>query len=219
MAKPQYSGPWQRLRKQILERDAYLCQIRNPRCTTHATHVDHIQPVTDGGAWWDPTNLRAACKNCNLGRNHGNPDDRWRKARTQITLVHGPPGINKRQYINAKPGDLIIDYDELAAALNLENGSDHKVVSAARSAILRTLRRGQVAAARAFIISSNPKAEQIFPCHTTQLIDPGVEAVAAAIRSAHGSSPTARTLLQLANTWYASRTRGAIQSTTTSRDW
>jgi hypothetical protein len=216
MAKPQYSGPWQRLRKQILERDQYLCQIQAPRCTTHATHVDHITPVTDGGAWWDTNNLRAACKNCNLGRNTQSPDDRWRKAKTHITLVMGPPGINKQHHIDTKPGDLIIDYDELAAALNIQGDTQHKnIVMAARKAVLRELRHGRVNTARAFIISSNPKAAEFFPYHTLKIVDPGYDATMHAITQ-HRNQPGLR---QAAIDWY--RTYGAEppRSTSTSRDW
>ena len=50
MTKPQYSGPWRRIRAQVLERDDGLCQIRGPRCTGVATAVDHIIPVARGGS-------------------------------------------------------------------------------------------------------------------------------------------------------------------------
>ena len=30
-----------------------------------ATSVDHIDPVVEGGEFYDPANLRAACKGCN----------------------------------------------------------------------------------------------------------------------------------------------------------
>lgn len=218
MAKPQYSGPWQRLRKQILNRDQYLCQIQAPRCTTHATHVDHIQPVTDGGAWWDPNNLRAACKNCNLGRNTQNPNDRWRKAKTHITLVLGPPHYDKRPHINAKPGDLIIDYDELASALNLEgNVNTRGIVQATRRAAIRALQRGQVDVARAFIISSNPRGDEFLPYHTLQIVDPGEQQVLNLLRQQRSTSDQRDRV----RAWYVGR--GSRYSTapvsTSSRNW
>lgn len=52
----------------ILERDSHECQIRGPRCTGTATDVDHIIPWSEGGAWYDDANLRAACAPCNRGR-------------------------------------------------------------------------------------------------------------------------------------------------------
>ncbi len=56
---------WHRLRLLILDRDRNQCQIRGPRCKQTATEVDHILPPVEGGSFWDPTNLRAACKPCN----------------------------------------------------------------------------------------------------------------------------------------------------------
>ncbi|MGY6501633.1 MAG: HNH endonuclease [Acidimicrobiales bacterium] len=44
------------------------CEIRGPGCTTAATHLDHIIPVSQGGAWFDPSNVRPACRTCNLRR-------------------------------------------------------------------------------------------------------------------------------------------------------
>jgi 5-methylcytosine-specific restriction endonuclease McrA len=61
---------WRNLRKLILNRDNYRCQIEGPGCTRWATHVDHIDP--QGGDL--PANLRAACEHCNTSR--GNRDDR-----------------------------------------------------------------------------------------------------------------------------------------------
>ena len=69
MRKPQYTGPWQALRRKILARDGGLCQIQAPGCTLRATQVDHIVPVAKGGPWWEPSNLRSACARCNNGRN------------------------------------------------------------------------------------------------------------------------------------------------------
>ena len=55
---------WKRLRKTVLERDGYECQIRGYRCKGQATEVDHIVPHIAGGDE-QLTNLRAACKPCN----------------------------------------------------------------------------------------------------------------------------------------------------------
>ncbi len=70
MSKPQYGGPWKRIRQEILERDGYVCQIRGQRCTVTAEHVDHIVPVYLGGPWYDHGNLRAACARCNTSRSY-----------------------------------------------------------------------------------------------------------------------------------------------------
>jgi 5-methylcytosine-specific restriction protein A len=67
--KPWYQGPWRKIRLEILERDRHRCQIKGPGCTGEALEVDHILPVSLGGAWWDPENLRASCSRCNNARN------------------------------------------------------------------------------------------------------------------------------------------------------
>lgn len=49
----------------MLARDRYRCRLRLDGCTGHATHRDHIIPVSKGGP--DTlANSQAACENCNL---------------------------------------------------------------------------------------------------------------------------------------------------------
>ena len=63
---PQLTTPaWRKLRLAVLDRDRWLCQIKGPDCARYATQVDHIVARADGGAMWDTTNLRAACRACN----------------------------------------------------------------------------------------------------------------------------------------------------------
>ncbi len=72
MARRVYDSPaWRTVRLAVLERDGHRCQIGGPRCTQHATEVDHIVAIDDGGAPYDPQNLRAACKRCNSARRVG----------------------------------------------------------------------------------------------------------------------------------------------------
>jgi 5-methylcytosine-specific restriction protein A len=68
MAKPQYRGPWQSLRRAVLARDNHECQLKGPRCTGRATQVDHVIPIADGGSWWSMGNLVASCARCNFGK-------------------------------------------------------------------------------------------------------------------------------------------------------
>jgi 5-methylcytosine-specific restriction endonuclease McrA len=84
---PQYRGQrWRTLRLHVLERDGWVCQLCfepiDPHArarTARAPVVDHIIPVSAGGAWHDPTNLRAAHWGCNGARaNNG------RKARAPV---------------------------------------------------------------------------------------------------------------------------------------
>lgn len=63
------------LRRVVLARDAYRCQLKLPGCTTIATTVDHIRSREVAGDGED--NLRAACAWCNMSRGKpgkGDPD-------------------------------------------------------------------------------------------------------------------------------------------------
>jgi hypothetical protein len=238
--RPEYRGAWPRIRKAILERDNHTCQIRAARCTTHATHVDHIIPVTQGGPWWEPTNLRAACQNCNLGRIDHKRNERWRKANTHITLVVGPPYAGKTTHAktHAKPGDIIIDYDEIKKGLqnlmapqNLEATQNlrgtqnfrgtpqqddplHTMAMATRNSMLKALREGTLKTTGAFIISANPGAETIFPYHKIVVVDPGQAEVLARV----ATDPDSRHLTRLVHEWYRTRSRQGV-TPTTSREW
>ena len=186
---PAYRGPWTTVRKSILKRDNHQCQIRAPKCTGIATQVDHIIPITKGGAWWDPDNLRAACAHCNNQRVDRKQDDRWQTTDTHITLIVGPPGTPKPT-IGAQPGDLIIDYDNIADALTIGdqiNPALHQAANTARNAVLRDLRKGRIKTSRAYIISSNPEAERMFPYHTVRVIDPGIEEALVNVRRLSGN--------------------------------
>ncbi len=211
MAKPQYSGPWQRLRPQILARDGGTCQIGAPGCTTIATQVDHITPVHAGGAWYDPANLRAACANCNNRRPDNRRTEQWRTAKTRIVLVTGPPAAGKTTWVgdNKGPNDLVVDYDQLAGAIggtsnpthDAPNNPLHEPTLDARNAILRGLRQGKYNMGRAWIISANPKAEEMFPYHRVVVIDPGKDEVMRRLDAA-GRPLRYR---QLVADWYATR--------------
>ena len=59
-----YGWVWQRLRPAILARDGWRCWI----CGNPANTVDHVVALAEGGAPYDPANLRAACRPCNCRR-------------------------------------------------------------------------------------------------------------------------------------------------------
>ena len=57
------TAEWRKLRLEILRRDQYTCYL----CGTPEAHeVDHIRPRSKGGAEYDPENLAAVCRRCNL---------------------------------------------------------------------------------------------------------------------------------------------------------
>jgi 5-methylcytosine-specific restriction endonuclease McrA len=57
----------EKIRKAVLVRDNYECQIRGDGCLGSANTVDHIHPKAWGGRA-TPDNLRAACKPCNQSK-------------------------------------------------------------------------------------------------------------------------------------------------------
>jgi 5-methylcytosine-specific restriction endonuclease McrA len=69
MAKTPYAcSGWRKVRRYVLARDNFECQVREPGCKRIANVADHVRPWKQGGAWLDPTNLRASCKSCNTAR-------------------------------------------------------------------------------------------------------------------------------------------------------
>ena len=61
------TAAWRRLRKEILDRDGWVCMIAGPGCRWDADIVDHIFPVAWGGND-APENLRAACGTCHAAK-------------------------------------------------------------------------------------------------------------------------------------------------------
>lgn len=57
--------PWRRVRDQVMRRDGNLCQpCHRAGRLTLATEVDHITPLSQGGADLDQANLEAICATC-----------------------------------------------------------------------------------------------------------------------------------------------------------
>ena len=56
-----------RLRFEILKRDGFKCRYCGSPPRGKALHIDHVVPVALGGSN-DPSNLVAACADCNLGK-------------------------------------------------------------------------------------------------------------------------------------------------------
>ena len=51
------------VRRHILNRDHWTCQLRYPGCTGHAPIADHITPVAEGGTD-QHSNGQAVCASC-----------------------------------------------------------------------------------------------------------------------------------------------------------
>ncbi|MGK2950138.1 MAG: HNH endonuclease [Acidimicrobiales bacterium] len=85
MSTPYAHPDWKPTRLRILERDAHRCQINLAKCRIKATAVDHIVDWRDGGSWFDPDNLRAACVSCNTSQRNTRVATRARAHRGEPT--------------------------------------------------------------------------------------------------------------------------------------
>jgi len=76
---------WRRVRKYVLARDGYMCQLRcSKNCKGTANSADHIRRPEDGGAIFDPQNLQAACVSCNTAKRNQQAAHRsrsWERAK------------------------------------------------------------------------------------------------------------------------------------------
>lgn len=72
---------WQKLRWQILERDAYTCQYCGQFAPNVVLEVDHKTAVADGGTN-DPSNLVTSCRSCNQGKEYS-----FRPTRIAVSVV------------------------------------------------------------------------------------------------------------------------------------
>jgi len=70
---------WRRMRKEVMERDAWTCQY----CGEPAEHIDHIIPRLHGGRD-EHDNLVAACATCNCSKGARTPEEAGMMLRRRI---------------------------------------------------------------------------------------------------------------------------------------
>ena len=78
----------QALTAYVLDRDGRVCRMLladGTECGAVATTADHRVPISEGGAMWDPANLRAACGPCNYRGGAAITNER-RRTRDAVTL-------------------------------------------------------------------------------------------------------------------------------------
>lgn len=59
---------WNRVRRVIYERDGGICMNCGKPVKPDNFHVDHIDPICNGGAEWLLSNLELNCQKCNLSK-------------------------------------------------------------------------------------------------------------------------------------------------------
>lgn len=105
-----------KLRFTIFSRDNYTCRYCGRQSDAVVLHVDHVQPVCDGGTN-DPENLITSCADCNLGKGGRSPSqaapteaDRLRLAQERneqaAAFVAAKVAVEER----AKMRALVLDY-------------------------------------------------------------------------------------------------------------
>lgn len=123
--------------------------------------ADHVDPIGLGGP--QSGVLAVLCKSCNSAKQDSLPPPSV--PGLTVTLIAGPPCGGKSTYLlkHAAPGDLVVDYDALAVALQ-PAGTSHGHVEAhkyfiweARDAVLERLRLGSHGVRNAWVIASAPK--------------------------------------------------------------
>ena len=57
---------WKRVRQVVYERDGHNCMKCGKNVRKDSFHVDHIRPISKGGAEYSLENLQLLCPSCNL---------------------------------------------------------------------------------------------------------------------------------------------------------
>lgn len=159
-----YRDPrWARLRDQVLSEQP-LCACG---CGSGSTVVDHIRDHRgDPDLAFDRANCQGMAKVCHDRKTAGEHlADTGQLA--PVIVVAGPPCSGKTTYVqaHATPGDLVVDYDQLAAALGSPDTHDHPealhpFALEAREAVLARLRRPNHLR-RAWLVTTSHTPEQL----------------------------------------------------------
>ena len=62
---------WMVVRKHAIERDGHACVNCGGTSASRTLEVDHVVPLSAGGAPFDLSNLRTLCRHCHTRRHHG----------------------------------------------------------------------------------------------------------------------------------------------------
>lgn len=114
-----------RLRYEILRRDNFQCRYCGATAPDAKITVDHVRPVALGGTD-DPSNLVAACDDCNAGKSSATPDhallddvradsELWEQAKAAAA-----EGRRANKYVGFV--DEIADFDEAWTTWTYEDG-------------------------------------------------------------------------------------------------
>lgn len=98
-----------RTRYEVLRRDNHACRYCGGKAPDVALVVDHVLPVALGGSD-DPSNLVAACRDCNAGKASSSPDEtlvadvkaddlRWKAALARVAKARARQRKKRDEYV------------------------------------------------------------------------------------------------------------------------
>ena len=134
-----------RLRYEIPRRDNHTCRCCGESAPDVKLTVDHVVPVSLGGSD-DPTNLVAACPDCNAGKSSSGPDAplvadvdddaiRWARAIVMAAEVHWQQDADDRAF-SQQFFDQMTDMFVHDRKLKVPNLEAHGGTSGARQSLL-----------------------------------------------------------------------------------
>lgn len=182
-----------KLTRAVIDYYGPVCWLKLPGCTRLATTKDHVIPVDLGG---DDSmdNLRPACNKCN-GKRQNLAISGIDPGGITVVVVCGPPAAGKSSWVTerAKPADVVIDLDRLAAALRTGTVTDthgypqhirNIAIGARKAAIARALRTRYPCTV--YLIHAVPAREQLQQYarlhYRIVTLDPGRAEVEARVR-------------------------------------
>lgn len=111
-----YDARWERARADYLARHPLCAEGLRQWRSELATVVDHVRPHRGNRErFWSAENWQGLCEECH-NRKTGREANLGMYARYVVT---GPPGAGKTTWVNRrrKPGDVVWDYDQVAATI------------------------------------------------------------------------------------------------------
>lgn len=143
-----------------------------------------------------------------------------------LIVVTGPPAAGKSTWVRSKarPGDIVIDYDRLAQALQANSGDTHDHPKAVRAVAFRARSAAIEEALQhrndvdVYVIHSLPPSQisRRYEEHdaTVVVVDPGKDVVLARI-----AEQRPHTMIKVAERWYATQSNTASSISRSSRKW
>ena len=167
------SARWKSCRNAYLKRHPLCEMCERDGLVTPATEVHHIKPIEEGGAELDHANLMSLCHSCHMQIHYGEGHQ------LDLNIVYGAPCSGKSTWVKsqAKPGDLVWDFDEVRSTLfgfdlHEKTYPANAIVMAMREAMYQELAKAKNRINKAWIIVTNPaELRERFPRATFWVMD------------------------------------------------